>query len=221
MPKLKDLPKVDRPREKLLRYGSVKLSTTELLAIILRTGTKSMNVVDLASHILKTNGSNNIQNLTLDTLTKIKGLGKVKALEILATIELGKRLLREREPLQAYSPRHVYESLRDMSGHKKEHFLAVYLDTKNIEITREVITIGILNASLVHPREVYEPAVRFLANSIVVVHNHPSGDSTPSQEDIILTRQLKESGDILGIHLLDHIIITKYGYLSFKEQKLL
>lgn len=204
-----------------MTYGPGKLSTTELLAIILRTGTKSMNVVDLASHILKSNGSTNIQNLTLENLTHIKGLGNVKAAEILAVIELGKRLLKEKVPIQAFSPKHVYDSLRDISTHKKEHFIALYLDTKNTEIAREVITIGILNASLVHPREVYEPAIRYLANSIVVVHNHPSGDSTPSQEDIILTRQLKESGDILGIHLLDHLIITKSGYLSFKEQKML
>ncbi len=221
MVKMKDLPRVDRPREKLIRYGRAKLSTTELLAIILRTGTKSMNVVELASHILKSNGSNNIQNLTIQDLKKIKGLGNVKAAEIIAVIELGKRLLREREPIQAFSPRHVYESLKDIHTHKKEHFITLYLDTKNVEIAREVITIGILNASLVHPREVYEPAIRYLANSIVVVHNHPSGDATPSQEDIILTRQLKQSGDILGIHLLDHLIITKHGYLSFKEQKLL
>lgn len=221
MVKIKDLPRVDRPREKLVKYGPQKLTTTELLAIILRTGTKSMNVVELANQILKLFGTANIKNVTFSELRKIRGLGNAKASEIISVIELGKRLLKEKEQIQFVSPQSVYESLKEIAGNKKEHFIAIYLDTKNQEITREVISIGTLNASIVHPREVFEPAIRCLANSIVIVHNHPSGDPTPSHEDVLITKQLKDAGELLDIHIVDHLIITKSGYVSFKEQGLL
>jgi DNA repair protein RadC len=221
MVKIKDLSRVDRPREKLIKYGPQKLTTTELLAIILRTGTKSKNVLELAQYILKSIGSEKIQTATFDELRKINGLGNTKSSEILAVIELGKRLLKEKEPIQFISPQHIYESLKEIAANKKEYFVALCLDTKNQELLREVISIGTLNASLVHPREVFEPAIRCLANSIVIVHNHPSGDPTPSREDILITKQLKGAGELLDIHLTDHLIITKSGYVSFKEQALL
>lgn len=221
MVKIKDLPRVDRPREKLLKYGSVKLSTTELLAIVLRTGVKGVNVVELANKILKLVGTDNVRNITTSDLRKIKGLGPVKCAEIIACIELGKRLLKDVEPLQALSPRAVFESLKDIRGLKKEHFIAIYLDTQNREIHREIISIGTLNASLVHPREIFEPAIRNLAASIILVHNHPSGDTKPSEEDILVTKKLVDSGRLLDIHILDHIVVSSRGYLSLKEKSLL
>lgn len=219
--KIKDLPRVDRPREKLLKYGPNKLTTTELLAILLRTGIKGLNVVELSNKILKLIGTENIQNITVADLRKIKGLGPVKAAEIISCIELGKRFLKVKQPLAAISPQAVFDSLKDIRELKKEHFIAIYLDTSNQEIAREIISIGTLNASLVHPREVFEPAVRTLAASIMLVHNHPSGDLKPSHEDLLITKKLVDSGNLLDIHILDHIIVSESGYTSLKERKLM
>lgn len=219
--KIKDMPRVDRPREKLLKYGPNKLTTTELLAILLRTGIKGVNVIELSNKILKLIGTENIQFITGSDLRKIKGLGPVKAAEIIACIELGKRLVKDKQLLTAVSPRAIFDSLKDIRLLKKEHFIAIYLDTSNQEIAREIVSIGTLNASLVHPREVFEPAVRNLAASIILVHNHPSGESKPSREDLLITKKLADSGNLLDINILDHIIITKTGYTSFKERKLI
>ncbi|MCX8009043.1 MAG: DNA repair protein RadC [Patescibacteria group bacterium] len=219
--KIKDLPFVDRPREKLLKYGVKKLTTTELLAILLRTGTRDINVIELASRVLKIITTNNLPSVTFDDLIPIHGLGKTKALEIIAAMELGKRLLKEREPLIALSAQHVYESIKDIASHKKEHFIALYLDTRNKEIGREVISIGTLNASIVHPREVFEPAIRLLAHAVIVAHNHPSGDPQPSHQDILITQRLKEAGKILDISLIDHLVVTHNGFISMKEVGLL
>ncbi len=216
--KIKDLPRVDRPREKLLAYGSDKLSTSELLAILLRTGIKGKNVVELSNQILKLFGTQSLQHITVTDLKKIKGLGSVKAAEIIAAIALGKRLLEEKSPMRALSPEAVFESLKDIRSLKKEHFIAFYLDTKQVEIGRETISIGTLNASLVHPREVFEPAIRLCAASVIVAHNHPSGDVTPSHEDIQITKKLVDAGILLDIHLLDHLIVSSRTYLSFKEK---
>lgn len=221
MAKIKDLPRVDRPREKLLKYGPSKLSTTELLAILLRTGIKGLNVVELSNKILKFFGTENIQHIAMADLRKIKGLGPVKSAEIIACIALGKRLLQEKQPFQAITSQNVFESLKDIRSLKKEHFIAIYLDTKNQEIAREIISIGTLNASLVHPREVFEPAIRNLAASVILVHNHPSGTLQPSTNDNLLTLKLKDAGNIVGIEIKDHIIISNVGYLSYKEKGLL
>lgn len=219
--KIKDLPRVDRPREKLLKYGSDKLSTTELLAILLRTGIQGKNVVELSNQILKLFGTQSLQDITIADLKKIKGLGNVKAAEIIAAIALGKRLLVEKIPMKALNPEAVFDALKDIRHLKKEHFIAFFLDTKNVEIEREIISIGTLNASLVHPREVFEPAIRVSAASVIIAHNHPSGDVTPSQEDIQITKKLMDAGNLLDIHILDHIIVSSHTYMSFKEKGLL
>lgn len=221
MVKIKDLPRIDRPREKLIKYGPQKLTTSELLAIILRTGTTSMNVIELSRLILKKFGTENVKDISIEKLKEIKGLGNTKASEIIAVVELGRRLLQEKKPVKLVSPLSVYESLQHYAANKKEHFIVLYLDTRGQEIGREIISVGTLNASIVHPREVFEPAIRYLANSVIVVHNHPSGDPTPSREDILVTKQLKDAGEILDIAVLDHLIITHSGYMSFKEQQLL
>ncbi len=216
--KIKDLPRVDRPREKLLKYGSEKLSTTELLAILLRTGIKGKNVIELSSQILKLFGTESLQNITIADLKKIKGLGNVKSAEIVAAIALGKRLVIKRQPIKAVNPEAVFDALKDIRMLKKEYFIAFFLDTKNVEIARETISIGTLNASLVHPREVFEPAIRHCAASVIVAHNHPSGDATPSHEDMIITKKLSDAGELLDIHVLDHIIVSAETYVSFKEK---
>lgn len=221
MAKIKDLPRIERPREKLLRYGPEKLSNSELLAILLRTGQKGKNVVELAGGILKRHGAQNLPNLDIKTLKEFPGIGPAKACEIVACFELGKRLLQRKQAEIYLKPVDVWNELRDLRNHKKEHFVIFYLDSRNQEIKREIISIGSLNANLVHPREVFEPAVRNLAAQIILAHNHPSNDPEPSEDDLEITKRLVESGKILGIEVVDHIIVTKNGFLSFKQKKLI
>lgn len=218
---IKELPKVERPREKLIRYGPEKLSNSELLAIILRSGTKEENVIELANKILKRFNTNELPNLTFADLKDHPGLGPAKACEIVACFELGKRLLKDKKAQIYLKPKEIWEELKDLRDHKKEHFVIFYLDSRNQEIKREIISVGSLNANLVHPREVFEPAVRHLAAQIVLAHNHPSGDPEPSEDDLEITKRLIESGKVLGIEVVDHIIVTKTGFISFKEKNLL
>jgi DNA repair protein RadC len=215
---IKELPKVERPREKLMQYGPEKLSNSELLAIILRSGTKEENVIELANKILKRFSANELPNLTYNDLKDYPGLGPAKACEIVACFELGKRLLKDKKAEIYLTPKDVWEELKDLRDHKKEHFVIFYLDSRNQEIKREIISVGSLNASLVHPREVFEPAVRNLAAQVILAHNHPSGDPEPSEEDLEMTKRLVEAGKILRIEIVDHFIINKTGFLSFKEK---
>lgn len=218
---IKDLPKVERPREKLIQYGPEKLSNSELLAILLRSGKKGENVVELANKILKRFSKDELPNLTFDDLKDYSGLGPAKACEIVACFELGKRLLKDKKAEIYLTPREIWEELKDLRDHKKEHFVIFYLDSRNQEIKREIISVGSLNANLVHPREVFEPAVRNLAAQIILAHNHPSGDLEPSEDDLTITKRLVEAGKIMGIEVIDHIIVVKNGFLSFKEKNLI
>ena len=219
--KIKDLPKIERPREKLMQYGPARLSNSELLAIILRSGKKGENVVDLSNKILKKFKAENLPAISFDDLKSFPGLGPAKACEILACFELGKRLLKGKVAGLYLKPEDVYRELRDIRGHKKEHFVIFFLDSRNQEIKREVISVGSLNASLVHPREVFEPAVKNLAAQVILAHNHPSGNPEPSEEDLEINKRLVEAGKILGIEVIDHIIITKDSFISFKEKGLI
>lgn len=221
MTKIKDLPNIDRPREKLLKYGTDKLSTTELLAIILRSGIKGINVVELAKSIMKKFSAKDLQNISIKDLKGVKGLGNIKAIEILASIEFGKRILQDNTKIKVLSPQDIFNSFKYLQTSKKENFISLYLDTKNQEICREIISVGTLNASLVHPREVFEPAVRNLASSLILIHTHPSGNCEPSEEDILVTENLIKSGKIMGIEIFDHVIIGNPEYFSFKEKGLL
>ena len=218
---IKELPKIERPREKLMQYGPEKLSNSELLAILLRSGKKGENVVELANKILKRFRKDELPNLTFNDLKDYSGLGPAKACEIVACFELGKRLLKDKKAEIYLKPKEIWEELKDLRDLKKEHFVIFYLDSRNQEIKREIISIGSLNANLVHPREVFEPAVRHLAAQVILAHNHPSGDPEPSEDDLEITKQLTESGKILGIKVIDHIIITKTGFISFKEKNLI
>jgi len=219
--RIKDLPKVERPREKLMQYGPEKLSNSELLAVLLRSGKKGENVVELANKILKRFKADKLPYLTFDELKDYPGLGPAKACEIVACFELGKRLLKGKKARIYLKPKEVWEELKDIRDNKKEHFVIFYLDSRNQEIKREIISVGSLNANLVHPREVFEPAVRNLAAQIILAHNHPSGDPEPSEDDLTITKRLVEVGKILGIEVVDHIIVAKNEYLSFKDKNLL
>lgn len=219
---IKDVPKEDRPRERLLRLGSSHLSNQELLAILLGTGTKKESVMVLGNRILMHfEGLKLLKEATVEELTAIKGIGKAKSVLILAAIELGKRM-NEYKPQEQYvirSPEdgadYVMEEMRSLN---QEHFVALFLNTKNQIIHRQTIFIGSLNSSIVHPREVFREAVKRSAASIIVAHNHPSGDPAPSQEDIHVTRRLAESGKMIGIELLDHLIIGNRKFISLKEK---
>ncbi len=219
--RIKDIPKIERPREKLIKYGAGRLSNSELLAIILRTGKKGENVVDLANKLLKRYKAENLPNLPYDELKTFSGLGPAKACEIIACFELGKRLLKSKIAGLYLKPEDVWKELKEIRDHKKEHFVIFFLDTRNQEIKREIISVGSLNANLVHPREVFEPAVKNLAGQVILAHNHPSGDPDPSEDDLELNKRLVEAGKILGIEVIDHIIVAKDKYLSFKEKGLI
>lgn len=218
---VRDLPRVERPREKLIQYGPSRLSNTELFAIILRSGKKGENVIELSGRVLKKFGSENLPAVSYQELKDISGLGPAKACEIIACFELGKRLLKGKPSGFYLGPEDVWKELKDIRDNKKEHFVVFYLDSRNQEIKREIISVGSLNASLVHPREVFEPAIKHLAAQIILAHNHPSGDTEPSEDDLTVNKRLVEAGKILGIEVIDHIIVTQSRYFSFKERNLL
>jgi len=212
--KIKDIPKVDRPREKLERYGVEKLKDAELLAILLRTGTKDINVLKLSEKILNKFKNQKFENVSIDDLKKIHGLGSVKACEIIACFELGRRMLKDKKSSILLSPKDVWQRMEDIRDSKKEHFVVFYLDSRNQEIQREIISIGTLNESLVHPREVFEGAIKNNASSIIIVHNHPSGDLEPSESDMEISKKLINAGKILDIRICDNIIVTKTLFKS-------
>lgn len=211
--KIKDTPKIDRPQEKLVKYGTKKLTDAELLAIVLRTGTVENNVLELSKKILR-KFKNDLKNISIDKLKEVPGLGETKACQIVAALELSNRLMREDEQPQLVSPEKVFESVKEIRESKKEHLLAIYLDIKNREISREIISIGTLTANLIHPREIFEPAIRQLAAGIIIVHNHPSGETEPSKEDVEVTNQLQKAGQLMGISILDHLIVTESNFYS-------
>ncbi len=222
---IKDIPLSERPRERLINKGVEYLSNEDLLAILLKTGTKDYSVKTLASNILKQiENINNLKDINLENLIKIKGIGKAKACEILAAIELGKRLNQKIDNLnqiKVYSSSSIYEYYQAKLGDKlQEYFYCVYLDTKNHIIKDKLLFIGTINESLIHPREIFKEAYLLSASSIICVHNHPSGNINPSNNDIIMTKQLIEVGKILGIKVLDHIIIGKDNYFSFNDNNL-
>lgn len=222
---LRDLPHEERPRERMMQYGASSLSHAELLAILLRTGTRNESVVTLAQRILNHVGHlRHLHDMSVTELTTIRGIGDAKALQLKAGLELGRRMMRSRleDALQIQQPQDAAELLMEsMRYYDKEHFVCLFLNTKNRIVAQETVTIGILDASLVHPREVFRAAMKCGAASLICAHNHPSGDPTPSSEDIILTRRLMESGEIIGIELLDHLVIGDNQYVSLKERGLM
>lgn len=219
---LREVPMEERPRERMLQYGAGALSHAELLAIILRTGTVSESAVRLASRILSESGGlRSLVDMSKDQLTQIKGIGDAKALQILAGIELGRRIAKSTfsERITIRSPKDIANLMSEELRYlQKEHFVCLFLNTKNHVLAQETLSMGSLNASIVHPREVFRAAIKRSSASIVCVHNHPSGDPTPSPEDIQLTHRLVEAGTIIGIEVLDHVIIGDQRFISLKEE---
>lgn len=219
---IKDYPKEERPRERFLQDGPQSLSNQELLALLLRTGTREESVLQLAGRLINSvKGLRLLKEASVEELTGIKGIGEAKAIHILASVELGRRMnqLNDQDRYVIRSPEdganYCMEEMRFLT---QEHFVCLYLNTKNQVLQKTTIFIGSLNASIVHPREVFKEAFRRSAASIICLHNHPSGDPTPSREDIEVTKRLAECGRIIGIEVLDHIIIGEHKYVSLKEK---
>lgn len=223
--KLKDLPQNERPRERLLKYGPEVLSNTELLAIILRTGCEKENVINLSGRVLSESGGiNGLLNLLPEEIMKLKGIGSAKASQIAAIGELSKRLkaLKSGEQFKISEPKDAASLvMEEMRYLKEEHLKVIMLNTKNIVIGSKDVSIGSLNSSIVHPREIFLEAIKKSSATIVICHNHPSGDPTPSAEDINVTNRIKECGKLLGIELLDHIIIGNGIYISLKDKNVI
>lgn len=218
--KIKDIPESERPRERLKEVGPSNLTDKELLAIILKTGTKNSNVTDVAIEILKKYTLQELPEVALPELIKIKGVGEVKALELISTIELGKRIyLKQKTTLKKLTnPKAVWEETRYLFINKKQElFYCLYFNNHQELIERKLLFMGTINQSITHPREVFKEAYRLSASGIICLHNHPSGDLTPSKEDIRFTESLIKIGAIQGIPVLDHIIVNEDSYYSFYD----
>lgn len=221
--KIKDIPKLERPREKLLSFGAEALNNSELLAVILGSGIKGENVLALSQRLLsELNGLDNILCASFKEITSIKGIKNVKGSQILALAELFSRfktLKSNKERIKVNSPVDISDMLiSEMSELNQEVLKLIVLNTKNEVIKIKDVFKGSLNSSIVHPREIYCEAIKCSGASIIICHNHPSGDPTPSKEDINITLRVKECGKIIGIELLDHIIVGYKGYISLKEK---
>ena len=219
--RIHDLPEEERPRERLVRNGPESLSNAELLAIILRTGSRAENVVSMSSRILSEYSIKQLSLANIKRLMQIHGIGEAKASQISAVFELARRLeiFVEEPKRKVRSPKDVYTLMYPkMREQKKERFITLYLDTKNQILKEETVSIGSLNASIVHPREVFKSALLESSASVIMIHNHPSGDPSPSREDILVTEKLVEGGKLLGIDVLDHIIIGDGKYVSLKDE---
>lgn len=223
MTKIKDLPKHKRPREKLSEKGAESLSDAELLAILVRTGRVGKSALDIAKETLKKYPLSKLLAATQKELITIKGLENTKVITIKAALELGRRAVgsfNDSLPI-LNSVKETVAQLADLRGKQKEYFVVLYLNARKQLIHKEIVSIGALTETLAHPREVFEPAIRLFASSVILAHNHPSKNIEVSEADIKLTEKLIQSGTILDIEVLDHIIVTDNGYISFKEKGLL
>jgi len=222
--KIKDLPSVDRPREKMKAKGPQNLKDPELLAILLGTGYQGKNVLELARFILSKYKGKKLLSLDYNELVKIKGISQAKACTILSAVELTKRALKHKDddtlPIIKSAKDVVAQSVY-MRDKKREHFQVIYLNARNEMIDKKPMFVGTLNANLVHPREIFARAVANNSASIILVHNHLSSDPEPSQDDIEVTKRIVEAGEIMGIEVLDHVIIAKGKVFSFKERKMM
>ena len=216
MGKLKDIPKIDRPRERFLQKGADALSKSELLAILLGSGIKGKNVKQLSEQIIRKFGSKFL-TLSVDDLLEIAGIGEAKALQIVSALELTKRFYAELNPKDnlVLSAQDAISLTSDIKDKKKEHLICLYLNARNALLQKEVVSIGTLDKSIVHPREIFGPAVELRAAGIILVHNHPSGDVTPSKQDIDVVQTLLEAGKIMGVNVIDFIIVSENNSHSF------
>lgn len=224
MIEFKNIPDSDKPRERLYNLGSENLSDEELISIILKTGIKGISVKEVSLKLLESIGNiKKLKDIGINSLMNISGIGRVKAIELKAAIELGRRIYVNNETVirkklnNAYL---VYDYFKDILRDKKqEYFYCVYVDTKGYYIDKKCLFIGTINNSVIHPREIFKEAYLLSANGIICVHNHPSGDATPSREDIMVTRKLKEIGIIHGIKILDHVIVGNDNFYSFADDE--
>ena len=219
-----DLPKEERPRERLVKFGEQALSVQELLQLILGRGIAGESVVVTAQKLLSQFGSlQKLSEASIEELSSIKGIGLAKAAQIKAVFEIGRRLSTQILPYKSKEltdPEKVYRLIKSkLKDYHKEHFYIIVLNSRNWSVAE--VSVGSLNASIVHPREVFAEAIKNKAASVIFVHNHPSGDPEPSEGDLVVTKRLVEAGKILEIEVVDHIIITNNNFLSFKERKLL
>lgn len=224
---IKDIPVQDRPYEKCLEFGAEHLTDAELLAVILRTGRQGSNSLELSYEILqlaniRKQGLSGLHHLSVQELMGISGVGKVKAIQLKCIGELSRRMARQtaKDRLSFNAPNTIADYYMEELRHlEQEVLLCMMLDTKNHLLGEKRMFLGTVNASLVSPRELFLEALRFQAVNIILVHNHPSGDPTPSREDVQITKRVRQGGELLGIHLLDHIIIGERTYVSFKEKE--
>ena len=216
--KIHDLPEQNRPRERFLKHGPETLSDSELFAIILRTGTINENVIDMSNRLIKEHGLDKLFDCSLKELQKIKGIGPSKAMQILAMAELGKRHSQAKKPIKKITQaKDVFDLFHDrLKDEKHEHFYLLTLNNQNNIIREYLVTKGILDSAIIHPREIFKEAIRNSASKIILVHNHPSGNPKPSQEDIEITKRLIEAGKLIDIKVLDHVIIGNGSWWSWR-----
>lgn len=215
---IKDLPELEKPREKFKKYGLAYLSDEDLMAIVLRCGTKNVSVKDLAIKIKKE--IPDLNKMTLENLKQIDGVKEIKAMTLLAAIELGKRSTYQtiEKKIALNNAQKIYAYFKNKIAYlEQEHLIAIFLDAKNNLLCYKTIFIGTANMSITHPREIFKEAMKNAAVSLIIIHNHPSGDITPSKADKLFTSQIYTTGKIVGIPLLDHIIIGKNNYYSFYD----
>lgn len=218
--KIMDLPKHERPREKLVEKGVENLSTKELLAVLFRTGRAGKSALEVAESLLKAFPKEKILTASLADMRLIPGIDISKACTVLAAVELTQRALGTRQNGRPVieNDEHALAQLHDIRAHKKEHFVALYLNSRRELMHREVISIGTVNASIVHPRDVFAPAIEHNATAVIVAHNHPSGNPEPSPEDRKVTKNLQTAGEYLNIQLLSHLILTKEAYYALQVE---
>lgn len=218
--RIKDISKENRPRERFLKSGAGSLSDAELLAVILQKGTKEENVIDMSNRLISKYGLDKLSDLSLNELQEIKGIGPAKAMQIKALFEFSKRhskAVKTKEIVTIEKPEDVYNYFVDeLKDKKKEHFYALLLDSKNKIIKKDLVSVGTLDSSLVHPREVFKEAIKNSAAGIILVHNHPSGDPEPSENDVEITQKIAKAGNLLNIKILDHVIIAEKGWNNIK-----
>lgn len=220
--KLRDLPNEEKPRERLTKYGKENISNDELIEIILKSGTRKYGLKEISHNILSSvNNINELKNIEVNTLAKIDGVGMVKAIELVAAIELGRRIYLEdnyNELVYLTDPDSIIKYFHNLfNGVKQELFYVIYLDNQKKYIDKKLLFKGTVNYSLVHPREIFKEAYMLSASGIICIHNHPSGNSSPSSNDIELTKRIKDIGILHGINLIDHIIIGNGNYYSFYQ----
>ena len=222
---LHDLPKEERPRERLKKVGVDNLSLAELLALIIERGKRGENVLTIAQNLISHFGNlENIKKASIEELQQVKGIGFATACKLKAAFKLGEKA--QTTPTKygqkIESAKDVFKLLKnDLGDKKKEHFKVLSLDSRNKLISIDDVSIGTINANLVHPREVFKTAIQHLAVSVIIAHNHPSDDPEPSEDDLEITKRIVEAGKLIGIDVLDHIIITKTNFFGFKDEKLI